>query len=98
MGKNEWPRKYWTVQKKAPLFTIPGKTFEKSKNSSYSKSAPIKYYNDNDFFIGSPRSGLRLEQAKKCEMLFLDQPEDDQLDEPKDLTLTGEGANEKEYS
>ena len=63
--------------------------------SIFSKSAPVSY---SDLFIGSPRSGLIIEKAKKCELLFLDRPKDDQLDEPKELTLTGEGANENEYS
>ena len=60
------------------------KKVEESKSHSVSKSTPNKY-DDEDFFVGSPKSGL--EQSKNCESLFLlTLSEEDPVDEPKDFT------------
>jgi hypothetical protein len=72
--------------KKTPPMQIPGKKVEESKSPSVSKSTPNKY-DDEDFFVGSPKSGLSLEQSKNCESLFLlILSEEDPVDEPKDFT------------
>ena len=84
--------------KKSTPISIPGKSTEQPKVSSSPKDVSIKYYDDTDFFIGSPRSGLRLEKFKSCARVYLDSQKDDPLDEPKDPELSGESYIEDEYS
>ncbi len=60
----------------------------------FSKSAPTSY---SDVFIGSPRSGLILEQSRKCSML-LSSHNDNPLDDSKDQPLIGELVIEREDS
>lgn len=76
---------------------IPGKTTKESKH--YSKSAPSEYYGSSGFFVGSPNSGLSIEQSKYCEQFLLELSGQNPVDESKDSTppqLTGEQKSEDE--
>jgi len=84
-------------EKTAPIM-IPTKLRE-DPTRAFSKSAPNKHFSEEDFFVGSPKSGASLKQSKICSdfltKLFSKSEQKDPADEDKDRSLlTGESDDE----
>jgi hypothetical protein len=85
------------LPKTAPIM-IPRKP-EESKTPTRHSAPNDSYYYDEGFFVGSPKSGASLKQAKICSdflaSIFHKNGQEDTADEDRDQSsLTGESEDE----